>query len=162
MNDRVPMAERTIELTRVFDARLEHVFAAWTDPVHLGHWFGPNGFKVHSCEIEARPGGLFRLCTRSPEGKDYWVRGVYRELEPPRRLVIESTADDEHGVPALEEVVEVTLAEEEGRTRLFLRASAAGAGPAATRMLRGMPQMWSEVVGRLDAHLGSGRRKRAS
>jgi uncharacterized protein YndB with AHSA1/START domain len=85
MNGPAPlMMERTVELTRVFDAPPERVFAAWTDPRHLARWFGPRGFTVHSCEVEARPGGLFRLCSRSPDGKDYWVRGVYRELLPPR------------------------------------------------------------------------------
>jgi uncharacterized protein YndB with AHSA1/START domain len=162
MNERTALTERTVELTRTFDAPLERVFAAWTDPRHLAHWFGPKGFTVHSCEAQARPGGVFRLCTRSPEGKDYWVRGVYRELIAPRRLVIASTAADEHGVPALEELVEVTLTDEDGRTRLALRASAAGAGAQATAMLRGMGRMWNQIVGRLDAHLGPQAPKRRS
>lgn len=162
MNDRVPLTERTVELTRIFDAPIERVFAAWTDARHLARWFGPRGFAVHSVEAEARPGGVIRLCTRSPDGKDYWVRGVYRELEPPRRLVIVSTADDARGAPALDERVEVTFAEEHGRTRLFLRASAAGVSEAAKRMLRGMQRMWSEVVGRLDAHLETGAAPRAA
>ena len=146
--------ERTVELTRVLDAPRERVFVAWTEPRHLARWFGPSGYTVHSCQAEPRPGGIFRLCTRSPEGKDYWVRGVYQELEPPGRLVIVSTADDEHGQPALEERVEVTLVDEDGRTRLVLRASAAGAGAQAAWMLRGMGQMWNQTVGKLHAHLG--------
>jgi uncharacterized protein YndB with AHSA1/START domain len=153
MNERAPLTERTVELTRIFDAPPERVFAAWTEPRHLARWFGPAGFTVHSCEIEARPGGVFRLCTRSPEGKDYWVRGLYRELVPPRRLVIASTADDERGVPALEELVEVTLTDEDGRTRLALRATAAGASPQATLMLKGMGRMWNQTVEKLDKHL---------
>ena len=153
MNGPAPLTERTVELTRVFDAPPERVFAAWTDPRHLAGWFGPRGFTVHSCEVEARPGGMFRLCTRSPDGKDYWVRGVYRELVPPRRLVIASTADDETGLPALDELVEVSFSGERGRTRLFLRASAAGASARASAMLRGMATMWSQTVERLAGHV---------
>jgi uncharacterized protein YndB with AHSA1/START domain len=156
MNPRSTPAQRTVELTRVFDAPRERVFAAWTQPRHLAQWFGPSGYAVHSCQVQARPGGIFRLCSRSPDGKDYWVRGVYQELEPPGRLVIVSTADDEYGHPALEERVEVTLADEDGHTRLVLRASAAGTGAQAEWMLRGMGQMWSQTVRKLDEHLASG------
>ncbi len=145
--------ERTIELTKVFAAPCERVFAAWTEPRRLARWFGPSGYTVHSCQAQARPGGIFRLCTRSPEGKEYWVRGVYEELDPPRRLVIVSTADDEFGRPALEERVEVTLLDEDGRTRLVVRASAAGAGERAGWMLKGMGQMWEQTVRKLDEHL---------
>jgi uncharacterized protein YndB with AHSA1/START domain len=70
------------------------VFAAWTRAEHLAHWFGPRGFTIHSCEADARAGGLFRLCMRSPEGQDYWVRGSFREVLAPERLVIQCSADD--------------------------------------------------------------------
>ena len=162
MNERTQLSERTVELERVFDAPPERVFVAWTDPRHLAHWFGPHGFTVHSCEVEARPGGVFRLCTRSADGKDYWVRGVYQELAPPRRLVIASTADDEHGRPALEERGEVTFTDEDGRTRLALRATAAGASPQAMAMLKGMGRMWNQTVARLGQHLGPGKPDRRS
>jgi uncharacterized protein YndB with AHSA1/START domain len=154
MNGPAPlMMERTVELTRVFDAPPERVFAAWTDPRHLARWFGPRGFTVHSCEVEARPGGLFRLCSRSPDGKDYWVRGVYRELLPPRRLVIASTAEDESGLPALDERVEVSFSDKQGRTRLVLRASACGSSARAAAMLKGMGAMWNQAVERLAGHV---------
>lgn len=161
MNERAQLTERTVELTRVFDAPPERVFAAWTDARHLVRWFGPKGFTVHSCQAEARQGGVFRLCARSPDGKDYWVRGVYRELEPPRRLVIASTADDERGAPALQELVEATFTDEDGRTRLWLRVTAAGASAPAAAMLKGMGRMWGQTVEKLDEHLKPGRPKEA-
>ena len=74
-----PRREYTVNAERVYDAPRERVFAAWTRAEHLAHWFGPRGFTIHSCETEARPGGLFRLCLRSPEGQEYWVRGSFRE-----------------------------------------------------------------------------------
>src|SRR6202007_439781 len=74
------MNERTVAITRLFDAPRERVFAAWTQPEHLARWFGPMRFTVPSCEIDPRPGGVFRVCVRSPKGHDFWVRGVFREL----------------------------------------------------------------------------------
>jgi uncharacterized protein YndB with AHSA1/START domain len=151
MKDASPVQRRehTVRATRLYDAPRERVFAAWTHAEHLAHWFGPRGFAIHSCEADARPGGVFRLCMRSPEGADYWVRGTYREVVAPERLVVHCTADDASGVPRLEEVITVSLASEGAKTRLTLHATAAGTGPQAAAMLRGMEQGWSETLERL-------------
>jgi uncharacterized protein YndB with AHSA1/START domain len=139
------MAERTVRLERVLDAPRARVFEAWTRAEHLEHWFGPSRFTVHSCETDPRPGGVFRLCMRSPDGKDYWVRGVFREVVAPERLVIACTAEDENGVPQLDELIRVAFAEEHGKTRLTLNASASGAG----MLLEGMEKGWAQTVERL-------------
>jgi uncharacterized protein YndB with AHSA1/START domain len=149
----VEKRESIVSLTREFAVPRERVFAAWTDAAQLVRWFGPAGFTLHSCEADPRPGGLFRLCLRSPQGKDYWVRGVYREVAAPERLVITCTAEDEKGIPRLDETISVTFADEGGRTRLSLRATASGIGPEAEAMLAGMPKGWNQTVSRLDDHL---------
>ena len=141
--------EHTVNAVRLYDAPRERVFAAWTQAEHLAHWFGPRGFTIHSCEADARPGGLFRLCMRSPEGVDYWVRGAYREVLAPERLVVQCYADDAQGIQRLDEIITVHLADEGGRTRLTLHATAAGTGREAAAMLRGMEQGWSETLERL-------------
>lgn len=141
--------EHTVAVTRAFDAPRERVFAAWTQAQHLAHWFGPKGFRIRSCEADPRPGGIFRLCMRSPEGAEYWVRGSYVEVSVPERLVVRCFADDAKGVQRLEETITVQLAAEGDRTRLTLHATAAGAGPEAAAMLRGMERGWSETLDRL-------------
>ena len=141
--------EHAVNAVRLYDAPRERVFAAWTRAEHLAHWFGPRGFTIHSCEADARPGGVFRLCMRSPDGVDYWVRGAYREVVAPERLVVQCSADDAAGVQRLDEVITVQFADEGGRTRLTLHATASGTGPEAARMLRGMEQGWSETLERL-------------
>ncbi len=142
-------SSHTVNAVRLLDAPRELVFAAWTSAEHLAHWFGPRGFTIHSCEADARPGGVFRLCMRSPEGVDYWVRGSYKEVAAPERLVIYCTADDAKGVQRLEETITVSLAAEGGKTKLTLHATAAGAGPEAAKMLQGMEQGWGETLERL-------------
>jgi uncharacterized protein YndB with AHSA1/START domain len=149
----VEKRESIVSLTREFAVPRERVFAAWTDAAQLERWFGPAGFTLHSCEADPRPGGLFRLCLRSPHGKEYWVRGVYREVAAPERLVITCTAEDENGIPRLEETISVTFDDAGGRTRLSLRATAGGTGPEAEAMLAGMPKGWNQTVSRLDDHL---------
>lgn len=145
-----PEAQRqTVAVTRRFDAPRERVFECWTRAEHLAHWFGPAGFAIHSVEADPRPGGVFRLCMRAPDGTDYWVRGSYREVVPPERLVVHCFADDARGVERLSEVITVTFAAAHGGTRLTLEAVASGSGEEAAAMLRGMSQGWSETLQRL-------------
>jgi uncharacterized protein YndB with AHSA1/START domain len=90
---------------------------------------------------------------RSPEGKDYWVRGQYREIAPPERLVIACTADDDQGITRLEELIDVTFTQRGGETELKLLATASGPGAEAAAMIEGMPKGWAQTITRLDAHL---------
>ena len=142
--------EAKVVVSRVLNASRSRVFEAWTRAEHLPHWFGPKGFTVHSCEVDARPGGVFRMCLRSPEGRDYWVRGEYREVAPPERLVISCTADDEKGIERLTETIRVSFAEEAGGTRLTVDVAATGATPKAAEMMSGMEKGWSQTVDRLN------------
>jgi uncharacterized protein YndB with AHSA1/START domain len=58
-------------LERVVDVPPELVWAAWTTPEHVTHWFTPAPWKTVTCEIDLRPGGMFRTVMRSPEGQDF-------------------------------------------------------------------------------------------
>jgi uncharacterized protein YndB with AHSA1/START domain len=147
--------ETTVEVTRVLDAPRKRVFAAWTGAEHLALWFGPKGFTVHSCEADPRPGGVFRLVMRSPDGKDYPVRGSYREVVALERLVITCTADDDKGITRLEETINVTFTERAGKTTLTVRAVARGASTEAAAMLDGMPKGWAQTVDRLGSLLAA-------
>ena len=74
-------------LERVVDVAPELVWAAWTQPEHLLHWFTPAPWKTVDCEIDLRPGGIFRTVMRSPEGQEFPGSGCYLEVIPNERLV---------------------------------------------------------------------------
>lgn len=148
--------EFTVEATRLLPAPRERVFACWTRAEHLVHWFGPRRFTVHSCEADARPGGVLRLCMRAPDGGEHWVNGRYAEVVAPERLVIECAVTDEDGAHMLDEVIRVTFAVEGEGTRLSLWATAGGAGENAARALSGMNRGWSETLDRLGERAGTG------
>ena len=142
-------AERTLVLTRVFDAPRELVFKAWSSPEHLANWFGPSNFTLPFCDVDFRVGGDYRLCMRSPEGKDYWVHGVYREIVEPQRLVFtweRDGADDEHAGHTL---VTITLDDVAGKTRLTLHQATFG----STEIRDGHRHGWTEAFARMAAYL---------
>lgn len=148
-----PMNEHKVELTRVFDAPRGRVFACWTRAEHLTHWFAPKDFTIHSCETDPRPGGVFKLCMRAPDGRDYWVRGQFKEIDFPKHLIITCAADDDKGVERLHEVIDVTFTEAGGRTTVAIHAVARGPSDEAAAMLKGMNKGWAQTVERLGAHL---------
>ncbi len=117
--------EGELEITRVFDAPRSLVWRCWTEAELLKQWFGPEGFTIPRCTIDLRVGGKFLLCMRSPEGRDMWLTGTYREIGPVERLVkTESPADANGsviGMPGMPLETLVTLKlEEESRTRMTM------------------------------------------
>ena len=72
---------------RIVDVPQELVWAAWTTPNHLTHWFTPVPWNTVDCEIDLRPGGIFRTVMRSPEGKDFPNVGCYLEIIKNEKLV---------------------------------------------------------------------------
>ncbi len=113
-------AERVLVITRVFDAPRLLVLKAWTEPEHLVRWWGPQGFTTPSCKMDVRPGGAFRFHMRSREGTDHWLRGVYREIVEPERLIFSWAWEDAEGKPGHETLVTVSFAEQGARTELTL------------------------------------------
>jgi uncharacterized protein YndB with AHSA1/START domain len=146
---RTGQAPRELVLTRVFDAPREVVFKAWTDREHLQRWWGPAGFTNPRCEIDPRPGGAIRIDMRAPDGAVYPMTGVYQEVVEPERIVFTSAALDEKGNPLFEIRNTVTFSEQEGKTKLTLRASVIGETAAAEPYLKGMNQGWSQSLDRL-------------
>ncbi len=153
-------AERELVLERVFDAPRRLVFRLWTEPEHLVRWWGPHGFTLPSCRLDLRPGGAFRCLMRSPEGTDHRLRGVYREIVEPERLVFTFAWDEEDGRPGHETVVTVTFEDHGGKTRLTLHQALFET--VASR--DGHAVGWGEALDRLAEHATAvaGRGTRAS
>ena len=69
-------------VSRLVDAPPALVFKAWTRQEHAARWWGPAGFTIESCRLDATPGGAYRVAMRSPEGSARTKRGTYREVVP--------------------------------------------------------------------------------
>lgn len=75
-------------LERVVDVPPARVFRAWTEPELLMPWFCPRPWRTTACEIDLRPGGLFRTVMEGPNGeRSDDAAGCYLEVVPNERLV---------------------------------------------------------------------------
>ena len=114
------MSDTELYLERLIAAPPERVFTLWTDPALLVKWWGPEGYDIPTHALDIRPGGVWRTTIRSPEGKLQTVSGVYRLIEPPRRLVFTWAWEDEKGARGHETEVAVSFAPAPGGTKLTL------------------------------------------
>jgi uncharacterized protein YndB with AHSA1/START domain len=146
-------AEREISITRVFDAPRALVFKAWTDARELAQWWGPKGFTNPVCEIDARVGGAIRIHMRSPDGNVYPMRGEFREIAPPERLVFTNIAVDAADNPIIEGLTTVTFADRGGKTTLTLHTRGRAMVDYAVGYLQGMEAGWSGSIDKLQALL---------
>ena len=89
--------EKSMVVTRVFDAPVEQVWHAWTDRERVMRWWGPTGFTSPLARMDVREGGTSLVCMRSPEGHDLYNTWTYREVVPPRRLEFVQRFSDEDG-----------------------------------------------------------------
>jgi uncharacterized protein YndB with AHSA1/START domain len=84
-------------ISRVFDAPRELVWKMFTDIKHMKEWWGPKGVTIAKSEMELRPGGSFHYAMRTADGQTMWGKFVYREINPPSRIVFVNSFSDEAG-----------------------------------------------------------------
>ncbi len=140
---------RELTITRTFAAPRALVWRAWTDPKQLAKWWGPHGFSNPVCEINLNPGGAIHIVMRAPDGTDYPMRGEFREIAPPERLVFTSYPVDGEGRPLIDGLTTVTFVERDGATEMTLHTRAIGLAPVAVAMIAGMAAGWGQSIERL-------------
>lgn len=104
-----------LKIKRVYEAPVEAVWDAWTDPKQVAKWWGPRGFTITTHAKDLRPGGQWRYTMHGPDGTDYPNVTTYFEVETHAKLVYDHGATDD--TPALFRVT-VTFAEKNGRTTM--------------------------------------------
>ena len=148
------MAENGIQITRVFDAQRELVWAEWTEPERFADWYGGPTCEVplDTVAMVVREGGEWRATMFAPPGRReiHW-KGEYREVVEPERLVFTVTDQPEEEVYALVTVVLVDLGD--GRTRMEFEQRG---GPLTQDQYERTRAGWSGFFDRIDARLAGG------
>ncbi len=104
-----------INITRMYDAPVQAVWDAWTDPAQVAQWWGPRGFSLTTHSKDLRPGGHWRYTMHGPDGVDYPNKTEYLEVEEHAKLVYDHGGNDDR--PALFRVT-VLFTEVDGKTRM--------------------------------------------
>jgi uncharacterized protein YndB with AHSA1/START domain len=108
-------SDQEVVVTRVVDAPRRLVWETWTNPKHVARWMlGPPGWTMPVCEIDLRPGGAWHFVWRRSDGSEMEMRGVYREVVPPERLV----ATEAWGGDWPETLNTLLLSEQDGKTTI--------------------------------------------
>jgi uncharacterized protein YndB with AHSA1/START domain len=127
------LGSNEIRIERLFDAPPTVVWSTLTEPEHLKRWWAPATFITPFISVDLRIGGLFRYCMRDQQGKDFWGRGRYTEIEVAARLAYQDCFTDADGNPVApsfygmqlatieESTVEITLHDIHGQTRMEIR-----------------------------------------
>lgn len=91
---------RRVVLRYRFNASVEELFDAWTEPSILSQWWGPEGFRTRVLTMDLRPGGSFVFEMTAEDGGASRISGVYHEISRPERLVFEINEHCDKDLPA--------------------------------------------------------------
>jgi uncharacterized protein YndB with AHSA1/START domain len=145
-------SDREIVVTRVFNAPRKLVFDAWANPKYLPHWMlGPDGWSMPVCEIDLRPGGSWHIVWRHSNGQEMEMRGSYREVQPPERVV----SSESWGPEWPETLNTVVFSEQAGKTTATITVLYPSKDARDAALKTGMKQGMSQSYDRLEAYLES-------
>jgi len=149
--------ERQIEVSRTFEAPLELLWKAWTEPEHFMKWYGPKGFTAPTCEIDLREGGRHLWSMQSPDGRQMYFTGSYKEVVPMERLVYTDASSDAVGNvmgmgEGKHESMDVTVTFVHANGKTTVTVSHVGSGDGAEYARRG----WEQAFDKLTAVLAKG------
>lgn len=149
-------AQEALVIHRTFDAPVNLVWQAWTDPNQVTRWYGARNFTCPVALMNFCKGGKYLICMRAIDGTDFWSTGTYKEIIPLKKIVAtDSFADEMGNVVAMEGLpleMEVTLLFEDlgGRTKLTIRHAGLPKGETTVATRDG----WNEQLDKLMSLLG--------
>lgn len=154
-------------ISRVFDAPRPLVFACFTEPERMQHWWGPKGVTIVKSTMDLRVGGTYHYGMQTPGGSVMWGKFVYREIVPPERLVFINSFSDENGGLTRHpmspdwplEMLSIFLFEDvgDGKTKFTVKWSPHNASEAERAVFAAghgsMNQGWTGTLDQLEAYL---------
>jgi uncharacterized protein YndB with AHSA1/START domain len=156
------MAEvKEVTFDRTFDAPADKVWQAWTDPEQLKRWWGPDNVTIPECEIDLRVGGRLYIVMQATEamgeykGTRWPMEAKFTVVEPNTKLAYEAkawTEGDKEGT-TLDQVQEITFAEENGKTKMQLKVTLNKIGPKAGMAVEGMKWGFGQQFDKLNKFL---------
>jgi uncharacterized protein YndB with AHSA1/START domain/predicted enzyme related to lactoylglutathione lyase len=142
-----PTPSNSLQVKRLIKASRECVFKAWTTPAQIKQWFGPASCQVLDAQVDLRVGGAYRIRVRAGCGDEMAVRGEYREVNAPAKLVFTWQWEDDPDWENVASVVTVELVEKDGGTEVTITHEGLPSAESAGRHEHG----WNGCLDKLDA-----------
>lgn len=155
--------QERVELSKVFGAPREVVFAAYVDPDQVTKWWAPEGFEAPRDKIEIEPqvGGKFNVMMvvaaqeiadgmGVPVGTEFPDHSTIAEIDPPRLIVLQSKASPEVGLIFDSESRIEFVEEGEGQTRINITS-----GPYSPEVATKAKMGWQQQLEKLATLLAS-------
>ena len=153
----VPENEAYFQIVRAFDAPRALVYACYTQPEHMKHFWGPHGGTVPLCEIDLRVGGVWRVVMRFPDGSEFGYTSVYTEIVEPALIAYRDAPNDWagglEGLPPPELVSSIELEDLGSRTGVTVTVRCANVAARDETVRRGFTGMVTQGNERLAAYL---------
>ena len=142
-----PAESNRLQVTRHIKAPRERVFAAWTTPDQIKHWFGPASCSVLDAQIDLRVGGKYRFRVNSG-GEEMAVGGEYREISAPSKLVFTWQWEDDEDWAKITSVVTVEFTAKDGGTEVCVMHEGLPSSESAGRHEHGWNGCLDKLVAR--------------
>lgn len=148
--------EKKVTMERIFNAPPERLWKAMTDPALIPSWWGPERHLTRVDKMDVRVGGTWRFVSHDSEGNEHAFNGVFKEIDPPRRLV--QTFNYEPMGPGRENIETAVLqAVEGGKTKLTMTSISKSIedfdGYVGSGMETGARETWERLANLSEKHL---------
>lgn len=138
--------KQEINFNKVYDASIQDVWNAWTNPENLKKWWGPKGTFVPECRIDPKVGGELYIVMEADEsmgsykGTRWPLQGNFTILEPNTKFAYtaKSWTQGQEEKSTIDQEGVLLLTEENGQTKMHLKVTINKAGPSAMLAKFGM------------------------
>jgi uncharacterized protein YndB with AHSA1/START domain len=152
---------KEVAFERTYDASPKTVWQAWTNPEMLKQWWGPNNVTIPECEVDLRVGGKIYIVMEAGEamgpykGTKWPMLGEFTVVEPNSKLSYTAKAwtEGQNEETTIDQATELTLTEENGKTKLKIRAAIYKTGPKAGMAVQGMQAGFTQQLDKLNDFL---------
>lgn len=154
---------KQLDFDRTYDAPLDRVWHAWTDPEALRQWWGPENTTVAECEVDLRVGGELRIVMEAGEGMGKYqgtrwpMAGTFTTIDDGARLAYDarSWTEGEEADTTIEHTNEITFTARGDTTQVRLSIAITNIGPKAKMAAFGMKWGYKAQLDNLEKMLAS-------
>lgn len=157
---------KEVILDKTYDAAIETVWQAWTNPEMLKQWWGPNDVSIPECQVDLKVGGKFYIVMEAGEamgpykGTKWPLDAEFTVVEPNSKLAYTAKAwtegHNDNGETTIEQTTEITFNQEgPDKTKVTVKAAIFKAGPGAKMAAEGMQYGFTQQMEKLNTFLTS-------